>query len=221
VTAFSEASLGRFNFAARNGEPLIAMMTLTYPAAHPTDGREVKRHWDAMRRRLVRRSLKGLWILEFQERGAPHIHCFLTSRVDKDFAAQAWYEIVGSGDERHLAAGTQVKLVRELHAITSYARKAAQKAVPEGFGNVGRFWAAFGGYKVEPLAVLVDDAANVAPLTRIMRKLETVNRRGWGGSPRRDNGRYGMTSYDTGPAMLKLLESQATGMGEQPHGKGN
>jgi hypothetical protein len=56
----------------------------------------------------------------------------------------AWYRIVGSGDPKHLAAGTRVERVRKPDGAARYAVKYAfkmrQKAVPPGYRNCGRFW---------------------------------------------------------------------------------
>lgn len=56
----------------------------------------------------------------------------------------AWYRIVGSGDTRHLAAGTRVEHVRKPDGAARYAVKYAlkmrQKTCPKEYRNVGRFW---------------------------------------------------------------------------------
>jgi len=56
----------------------------------------------------------------------------------------SWYRFVGSGDEKHLAAGTRVERLRKQDGARRYAVKYAgkmkQKHVPKDFRNVGRFW---------------------------------------------------------------------------------
>lgn len=56
----------------------------------------------------------------------------------------SWYRIVGSGDARHLAAGTKVERVRKVdgaaHYAVKYAAKMRQKKVPKDYQNVGRFY---------------------------------------------------------------------------------
>ncbi len=55
-----------------------------------------------------------------------------------------WYHIVGSGNKRHLKAGTEVrpfygdKLGHEIASI--YASKMDQKARPPGYSRVGGYW---------------------------------------------------------------------------------
>ena len=52
-------------------------------------------------------------------------------------------ELLDSGDDKHLRAGTRVEGIRSkshLHGyLTNYIKKSQQKEVPEGFENVGRF----------------------------------------------------------------------------------
>jgi len=63
-----------------DGAGLPAMLTLTYPASWlvvAPDGDAVKRHLKAFRKRFERawgQPLRAAWKLEFQRRGAPHVH---------------------------------------------------------------------------------------------------------------------------------------------------
>jgi len=207
-------------FTFRNVVGLRVLLTLTYPGEFPTDGRLVKSHWANMRRWLAHRGVAGAWFMEFQERGAPHYHVFLTGEVPKEEVAAAWYRIVGSGDERHLRAGTRIEALRELHAAGAYAakylKKQEQKEVPECFQNVGRFWGLFGGLSVEPVAQ-VDNQERLdtstgevrpglaVPAARVMRGLVNARRRAAGRPKFRDGGRQGFTGYGCGPAMADYL----------------
>lgn len=59
----------------------------------------------------------------------------------RKWVAETWYRIVGSGDERHLRAGTQVNQIRNYHGVTVYASKYMSKLVNgDGWDNPGRFW---------------------------------------------------------------------------------
>jgi hypothetical protein len=70
-------------------EPLVghgrtpAMVTLTYPGdwlRYAPQGSVVKRHLNAFKRRYLRdwgHALVGVWKLEFQQRGAPHVHILM------------------------------------------------------------------------------------------------------------------------------------------------
>ncbi len=221
VQGFSEDSRRRMLFTFRNVVGLRVLVTLTYPREFPADGRLVKQHWDNMRRWLTRRGVAGAWFMEFQARGAPHFHCFLTGEVPKQEVAAAWYRIVGSGDDRHLRAGTRVEALRELHAAGAYAakylKKQEQKDVPDGFSSVGRFWGLFGGLSVQPLAEVnsqerIDTSTGevlpglAVPAARVMRGLVNARRRAAGRPKFKDSGRQGFTGYDCGPAMLRYLE---------------
>jgi hypothetical protein len=210
-------------FTFRNCEELTVMLTLTYPGAFPMDGRLVKRHWHNMRTWLVREGIKGAWFLEFQKRGAPHFHVFLSNRVHKGKVAQRWYEIVASQDLRHLLAGTRIELLREKHAASAYAAKYAskveQKEPPEGFTDVGRFWGTFGGLDVSPLEVYdympqerfveVSTGQIVASpavqAARFSRRLMNVRRKARGLPPFRDNGRTTFTFYDGSEPVRRFI----------------
>lgn len=232
IRDFSPRAARNLKFKARNVEGLVTMVTLTYPGEFPTDGRKVKRDWAAARRWLVHRKLGGLWWLEFQERGAPHLHVYLTGVVNKDDLARAWYRIVGSGDERHLKAGTRIEAIRSTHAVAAYATKYAtkmeQKDVPASYQEVGRFWGLFGGVKVVPIKQLqgwsdrieeetgeVDGSGDVVhEVVRIVRKAYQVRRRNRGlRPPRRDNGRWSFIAWDVGPAIKAYLEHPSVGLG--------
>lgn len=146
-------------------------VTLTYPEVFPRDGRIVKGHFAAWRRRLERRYGKQavVWKLEFQRRGAAHFHCLLSvpegTAIDEFrlWLSDAWYGIVGSGDLKHLAAGTQVQVAETdcgryfAYGVKSTGSKEYQNQVPEGFENVGRFW---GAWNVRPewRGVLISDS---------------------------------------------------------------
>lgn len=167
ITEFSEASRRRLAFVAQNTSVRFRqMITLTYPKDYPSDGKTVKRHLNRFLTWL-RRDTGGcsyLWFLEFQKRGAPHIHIVFDtaySRRNADGYGQfrirvstTWYRIVGSGDSKHLAAGTRTERIRKpdgaARYATKYAFKMRQKTVPEGYRNVGRFWGASRDVKPEP-----------------------------------------------------------------------
>jgi hypothetical protein len=101
--------------------------------------------------------------LEFQQRGAPHLHVLDDAPWPgtkdaigqwRDDLAQAWFRIVGSGDEKHLKAGTSSEKVRSprggsFYAV-KYASKMYQKLVPPGYQNCGRFWGSSRGVTPVP-----------------------------------------------------------------------
>ncbi len=181
ITAFSVGSRQRLRERIRAIEwPCayhdLAFLTWTYPGDEapefiPTDGRVVKRHLTAMERRFERhygQKPEFAWKVEFQERGAIHLHLILVMphqdalqddecrrAVAEEFKAwqsQAWFEVVGSGSEDHRKAGTRFEFFRyePSNCFTSYVggEKEYQHEIPEGFKNMGRWWGTRGGLKV-------------------------------------------------------------------------
>jgi len=163
ITHFSDSCGLRMGRYLREAEAEYRIMvTLTYPADYPSDGREVKEHLrrflQEMRRLAVDNGVlatySSFWFLEFQNRGAPHFHIFTTHRIDYSLVAELWYNIVNSGDKKHLKAGTRVELLKAGRNGTivyakKYAKKQSQKQVPDDYLNVGRFWGVSGLRKVK------------------------------------------------------------------------
>lgn len=145
IIKFSKRSARRLRHLIRNTEDMWRVfITLTYPENYPGNGRETKAHLNAFLQYLRRKGIKSVWVLEFQSRGAPHYHIIASGHIQKDDIAGRWYRIVGSGDEKHLRAGTRIESIkskRHLYGyLLSYIRKLDQKTPPEGFEDVGRFW---------------------------------------------------------------------------------
>ena len=156
IVEFSKASRRRLAFVASNTTVHFrTMITLTYPKVFPCDGKRVKAH---LRQFLtwLKKDTTGcayLWFLEFQRRGAPHVHILIdwkgkrgtdALRCFRFRTSLKWYGIVGSEDNKHLQAGTRVETLRKPDGARRYAVKYAakmrQKAVPPLYRNVGRFW---------------------------------------------------------------------------------
>lgn len=166
VTEFSDASRKRLAFVASNtGVSLRTMVTLTYPAEYPSDGKTVKGHLRAFLTWLQGRTggCEYLWFLEFQERGAPHFHILTDWPLPSDrnnrvlwYAAigQKWFEIVASKDFKHRMAGTRTEALRSPEGgaryAVKYAQKMRQKKVPEEYRDVGRFWGHTKAVKPQP-----------------------------------------------------------------------
>lgn len=156
ITMLSKKSRQRLAFVANNTSVTFrTMVTLTYPREYPTDGKTIKKHLNAFlvwaRRRFAKPSY--LWFLEFQKRGAPHVHILLDYPLPQAEAGRRllfgevsaqWYKVVGSGDKRHLLAGTRCERIRKPDGAAryclKYAYKTEQKCVPDGYRDIGRFW---------------------------------------------------------------------------------
>nr|WP_237162814.1 hypothetical protein [Mycolicibacterium mucogenicum] len=135
----SRSSMSR-TFAELDYSPLVesgrvpAMVTLTYPGDWEVvapDGASVKRHMVLWRKRFQREygeAARYIWKLEFQRRGAPHIHLWMAppispGRSGRGFAqwlSDTWAQVVDHPDAeqkaRHRLAGTAIDVRNGLKA---------------------------------------------------------------------------------------------------------
>ena len=104
----------------------------------------------------------GFWVIEYQKRGAVHYHLALdreavlqvsgSLKAFKPWVSQSWYESVGSGQEDHLSAGTNVRYFRKLPV---YLAKERGKRMPPYADNeaaprhTGQFWGKIGRKAIE------------------------------------------------------------------------
>lgn len=160
IVELTRESLARMVFLLQNTDTrFLSMVTLTYPGNWESDGKRVK---GQLNRFLSWARARGfglyVWFLEFQKRGAPHFHILFESDVTQHRReiSKRWYDAVGSGDPKHLAAGTNAELLRSEDGAARYAAKYAakieQKRVPLEYVNVGRFWGASRGVVATPQA---------------------------------------------------------------------
>lgn len=157
VTQFTAASRRRMLYTVGKIQraKLPVMVTLTYPSQFPTEGviwkNHLRRWWQRLKRRLPLSG--GIWKLEPQKRGAPHFHLLIWGVAGVPlhefmcWVSRSWYQVVGSGDVKHLAAGTRVEQIRDRRGVLAYATKYLGKVVvpgldPEesGWDEPGRFW---------------------------------------------------------------------------------
>jgi hypothetical protein len=125
----------------------MLFITLTYPGVFPVNARVWKRDLDKFAKRFHRKYPPGafVWKQEPQpKRHAPHYHLIVTGvrYIAKEWLSRAWYEVVGSGDPKHLVAGTQVQLVMSHRGVLSYAAKytAKHQELPAEWQEPGRWW---------------------------------------------------------------------------------
>lgn len=168
ISSFSLASKRRLKFTASNAFPaLISQMALTYHRATP-DGHTVKNHLNIFLTSLRRKfpGVRYLWILEFQTRKTPHFHLFLTLPHDTpglhDYMARSWHEIAESDSREHLRFHRHPSnfIAWDMGSgayLCKYLDKEHQKAVPEGFTGVGRFWGNSRGLVPAPVIVSAAD----------------------------------------------------------------
>ncbi len=154
---------GKLDFAPMfsRSDTLSALVTLTYPGdwlAVCPDRATLNRHFRALLLRFEYRwgySWVFIWKLEFQRRGAPHLHMFGAVPTDPEFRtwlSLAWFEIVASADPLHLLAGTGVDYSEgdrfsDPKRIAVYFSKEGlasakdyQNVPPPEWTGTGRFW---------------------------------------------------------------------------------
>jgi hypothetical protein len=198
-------------FAELDYSPLVesgrvpAMVTLTYPGHWEVvapDGASVKRHMVLWRKRFQREygePARYIWKLEFQRRGAPHIHLWMAppmspGRSGRGFAqwlSAIWAQIVDHPDPvqkaRHRLAGTAIDVRNGLKACDPkrlaiyftkhsspnlHGDKEYQHIVPDLWRQPGRGPGRFWGVYGLKKAIAVVDVAQDAYLTarRIVRR---------------------------------------------------
>jgi hypothetical protein len=171
----------------------LLFVTLTYPRQYPGTWQVWKRQLDTMMKRFRRKfpSFAATWKLEPQKRGAPHYHLLVVGVpfLAKAWLSHMWYEVVGSGDPKHLEAGTNVQLAKSHKGVVSYAAKytAKRQELPADWQEgVGRWWGVCNRkglgivWKWAPLNETQYWAA-----TRVVRQLVARRRRAIGRAPPR------------------------------------
>jgi len=198
-------------FAELDYSPLVesgripAMITLTYPGDWEVvapDGASVKRHMVLWRKRFQREygePVRYIWKLEFQRRGAPHIHLWMappmspgrSGRSFSQWLSEAWALVVDHPDPvqkaRHRLAGTAIDVRNGLKAcdpkrlaiyFTKHSSpnlngdKEYQHVVPELWRRPGRGPGRFWGVYGLKKAIAVVEVAQDAYLAarRIVRR---------------------------------------------------
>lgn len=169
IREFSRASRERLAIVSRETiHTFNSLMTLTYGKQFPMNGREVKKHLNRFLN-WYRRYVGGeyIWWLEFQKRGAPHLH-FASQKgdvrqYDREEFAHRWaraqgltyglfYTELSTRTERNLyddvvavhSHARQWQVARKADGpkryILKYALKMRQKEVPKNYRDVGRFY---------------------------------------------------------------------------------
>lgn len=169
IAELSVESRKRLAFTASNAScGWASMITLTYGAEYPQNGKQVKRDLNlflsALRYRIT--GVKYLWFLEFQQRGAPHVHILLSSSFEElafGHLVGKWIVLSSAYAESEISEENirkfnlhqkdgvydfwqNARSERGLsHYAVKYATKTEQKSVPTSYQSVGRFWGASRG----------------------------------------------------------------------------
>ena len=190
-------------------------MTLTYPDQFPTDPARWKRDIDVFLKRLKRAHPGAVvvWRLEWKERLsgqnqgqiAPHFHLIALSIpwMDLRWLAESWYETVGSGDIRHLGAGTQAQRIRNKRGILYYAAKYMGKTAESPEFWTGRVWGVV-GRDLLPV-MLVTFQVTWDQFYRIRRVLRSWLEKRTGRKARAKLRGMGMTAYLDDRTMNRIL----------------
>lgn len=182
----------------RSSAPLF--VTLTYPDLYDKNPRRWKRDLKTFFQRLKRDypGSSAFWRLELKRRIsgnsqgqiAPHFH-LLTWGVSflhmLNFIKVAWWQVVGSGNEDHYKAGTNVQVVRTENGVKRYAAKYASKNEDEEnlfvevqkVGAVGRLWGIFNrpGIPWADCETIITSNEEVYKLLRLMRRYSHLKMR--------------------------------------------
>lgn len=155
------------------------LMCLTYPAEfpEPESSSVYKRHLDTFAKALSRKGWSGFWVLEFQKRGAPHFHLVVFAPGEnisdvRKWVSRRWFEIVGSGDSKHLQAGTNVEYPRNAQKARGYVAKYCSKGTQTQDETwVGRYWGEFNraGIPYTPETVIELTPAQARAARRVFR----------------------------------------------------
>jgi len=162
ISKFSLKSRARLGFVVSESTiELVSMLTLTFPREYSLNGKEIKEKLRRMLSYMSGQLFEGfeyVWVLEFQDRGAPHFH-ILTNVVpdnrDRALVALEWSYIVGGRDQDnvfyvHNREDTFSKIRKKDGAkryMLKYLSKDNQKVIPERYTDVGRFWGVSTGVK--------------------------------------------------------------------------
>jgi len=130
-------------------------LTLTYPVEKTSDPDRARRDIDVFGKRFSRRWSGGgfIWRIEPHKDGRPHFHLLVWGvEVPKAemicWVSRNWFEIVGSGLEKHFRAGTNVSKIESHRGVAHYVGKYLSKA---GLGFSGRQWGVIG---LEPAQIM-------------------------------------------------------------------
>jgi len=165
VTGFSFNSRRRLMriLAQLKKSVLPCFVTLTYPDTW--EGHSDPEAWKVTLKRFearFRREYPGasyIWRQEVIDRKSgerigqlsPHFHLLIfgvSYAKLRSWVPVTWYEVVATGDDHHLEAGTQVSRVKSRRGLMSYASKAVgrvmsgelAKMVQAEGGSAGRWW---------------------------------------------------------------------------------
>lgn len=152
ITIFSKRSQKRLSWAYSQG-PWRSMITLTYHKKFP-DYEVSKEHLHSVLKVVKRMGLNYLWVVEFQGRGFPHYHIWLSEVLrpgtTRNFLriSNAWLRATKQYNDtpesiefhHHPKIYTDWDVQVHLNYASKYAEKQRQKWLPVGVDKYGRWW---------------------------------------------------------------------------------
>lgn len=142
-----------------------------------------------LRREWSQFGVAGVWMEEFQERGAPHFHLVVAWEHEpsliqfRRWLSRTWNEVAEPGDEKHRQAGTRAERIDVSHSrggkkliayLAKHAGKSKQKhrRDPQSGEDLptGKMWDVFGELPQEELAGVELEASELVQLWRRLRR---------------------------------------------------
>lgn len=189
IKSFSKASRRRILrlVATLRRTEISCFVTLTYPDQFERNPRQVKIHLDKFFKRLLRKFPDAivLWRMEPKKRKsgnnagdvAPHFHLLIWNVEYKNLRQWVplnWFQVVGSGDERHKLAGTSVERVRSSRGVMFYTAKYICKSDSYVMPGWGRYWGVVNREMLQTIqgkrTVLEIDDVSAKTILRYMRR---------------------------------------------------
>jgi len=154
ITDFSKKSRKRLSWVYSQG-PWKSMFTVTYHKKFP-DFKVSKSHLNSFLQACRRMNLKYLWVAEWQGRGFPHYHIWLSDELTEEqrhTLGCAWISITSEYNDTeesklfhlHERVYTSWNVQLNLNYASKYAQKMNQKWLPLGVERFGRWWGASRG----------------------------------------------------------------------------
>lgn len=157
-------------------------LTLTWHKEWEAEHDEVQRQLNAFLQALRRQwpDNRYLWRLEFQKRGAPHIHLILwrpagSNGLDandvEEWASETWHRITEEPSEHHREYGADCRKITSWREASAYVSKYCGKVEENPqVEYTGRRWGTSRSLPVEPVASFEADLDFIHQLRRILRR---------------------------------------------------
>ena len=148
----------------------VTFMTLTYPDAFPTEPRIYKANLKEFHRKFEVEypGIRGVWRLEFQERGAPHYHImWLDWQPDDDGkVGWMWKSTCHTWDMAHELLGVNVRIITDstqqaliAFYMAKYIAKVDGREIKDDDRKCGRWWGKWNLVDPTPMECEITDWA--------------------------------------------------------------